>query len=353
MNVFLSWSGDSSKAVASVLRNRLKLVFPEVTFWMSDRDVQAGQRWGDELDRQLEATHFGILCLVPSNLMAPWLIFEAGALSKSVESSRVVPYCVGIRAEDVQGPLSRFQSVSADETGTRKLVGSINTVLENKRSDSELEWIYEKWWPDFRGDLESIPAASARGPAQVTVERILCAATSQFEELGADHDMEILEANYPNTVTRLRGVGFRELRDILTHESFQIIHFLGYVETKTGDFIFSEDERLPANALLKLLERTKTEMLFLATCDSLTAGAILSRALSVIAASDAIDIEKMVRWEKCFYGLLAQGSSLAASYDFAQAAVDAPMRLLIRNDSLFLPVRSERAPANSVGRVDG
>lgn len=348
MNVFLSWSGDSSQAVACLLRERLKLIFDDdVTFWMSDCDIQAGQRWGDELDSQLETTHFGIVCLVPSNLMAPWLLFEAGALSKSVDSARVVPYCLGLRVEDVQGPLSRFQSVAADEAGTRKLIESINALLENKRSESSLKWLYEKWWPDFKRDLEAIPAAAARGPAHVTVERILCAATPQFEELGADHDMEILEQNYPGTVRRLRGAGFKDLRDTLLRESFQIIHLLGYVEPRTGDLIFSEDERLPANALLKLLERTRTEMLFLATCDSLTAGAILSRAVSVVAASDAVEIETMVRWEKCFYGLLAQGSSLAAAYDFAQAAVEAPMRLLIRNDALLLPAQSGRTQADA------
>jgi TIR domain len=340
MKAFLSWSGDSSKAVASLLRDWLKLLFPEVAFWMSDLDIQAGQRWGEELDRQLEATDFGILCLVPSNLMAPWLLFEAGALSKSVDSSRVVPYCVGLRAEDVQGPLSRFQSVSADETGTRKLVQSINALLENKRSERDLERIYAKFWPDLRRDLEPIPSASVRGPSHVNVERILCAATPEFEKLGADDDMDVLQANYPNAVTRLRGIGFKDLRDVLTDGNFQIIHLLGYVDPKSGDFIFGEDDRLPAGALLKLLERTRTELIFLATCDSLTLGAILSRTMSVIAASDTFESEKWIRWAKCFYGLLAHGFSLAASYDFAQAAVDVPMRLLIRKDSLFLPVRS-------------
>jgi hypothetical protein len=66
MKVFLSWSGDTSKAIASALHDWLRFVFPEVIWWMSDRDIQAGQRWADELDRQLEATNFGILCLVPS-----------------------------------------------------------------------------------------------------------------------------------------------------------------------------------------------------------------------------------------------------------------------------------------------
>src|SRR5215470_15092122 len=109
MKIFLSWSGESSEAIASILHEWLALIFPDATFWISTRDIQAGQRWGSELDRQLESTDFGIICIVPSNLAAPWLLFEAGALSKSITASRVVPYCFGISPEDVQGPLSRFQ----------------------------------------------------------------------------------------------------------------------------------------------------------------------------------------------------------------------------------------------------
>ena len=115
------------------------------------------------------------------------------------------------------------------------------------------------------------------------------------------------------------------------------MHLLGYVEPKTGDFLFGDDERLPASGLLKLLERSRTELLFLATCDSLTLGAVLSRSVSVIAASDSVESARMISWERCFYGLLASGTSLTAAYDVAQATTELPMRLLIRNDSVFLP----------------
>jgi hypothetical protein len=99
MKIFLSWSGEGSKAIAAALVEWLASLFPEVTFWLST-DIHAGKRWGHELDGQLKSTRFGILCLVPSNVTAPWLLFEAGALSKSVETSRVVPYCLGFEPED-------------------------------------------------------------------------------------------------------------------------------------------------------------------------------------------------------------------------------------------------------------
>ncbi|HYJ84926.1 MAG TPA: TIR domain-containing protein [Pyrinomonadaceae bacterium] len=337
MKVFLSWSGESSKELAVILREWLSLVFPEVAFWLSSRDIQAGQRWGNELDRELEGTGFGIICLLPANLMSPWLLFEAGALSKSVASARVVPYCLGIEPEAIQGPLSRFQGVPADESGTRRLVESINSLLDNKRGEVALGRTFDKWWPDLKRDLDRIPAVTAQGPNLVRIHRILCAATTTFEELGAAEDMAILEANYPNLVTRLHNVKLAELRDALALNKFEIVHLLGYVQPKTGDFLFNDEERLPSSGLLQLIERSGTSLLFLATCDSLDLGAILSRSVSVIAAAEDIDSVKMISWARCFYGLLGKGTSLASAYDLAQATAGLPMRLLIRNDAVFVP----------------
>jgi hypothetical protein len=111
---------------------------------------------------------------------------------------------------------------------------------------------------------------------------------------------------------------------------------LGYVDPRTAEFIFDENERLSANGLRTLIEQTGASLLFLATCDSLDLGSIVSRKVSVIAAAASVEAEKMIIWERCFYGQLATGVSLAASYDFAQAMRDLPMRLLIRNDTCFL-----------------
>lgn len=343
MKVFISWSGESSQSLASILRDWLGLVFPDVTFWISSRDIQAGQRWGNELDRELEATGFGILCLVPTNLLAPWLLFEAGALSKAVLSSRVVPYCLGFQPEEVQGPLSRFQGVPATEAGTRRLVESINSLLENKRPDGVLGKLFDKWWPDLERDLKRVPPTTASGPSLVRVQRILCAATTQFEALGAAEDMAILEESYPKSLTRIHNARLADLRDALALGRFEVVHLLGYVEPRTGDFLFNDDERLPADGLLKLLERAGASLLFLATCDSLTLGAILSRSVSVIAASDDVESARMIAWEKCFYGLLGKGTSLAASYDLAQATANLPMRLLMRNDAVFLPATLQKS----------
>ena len=337
MNIFLSWSGESSKAVAAALDGWLRFVFPEVRTWMSARAIGPGTRWGEELDRQLEGTNFGVLCLSPDNLASPWVLFEAGAVSKSIATSRVVPYCIGVSPEEVQGPLSRFQGVPADKDGTLKLLQSINATLENKRTDEDLRLIFNTWWPNLENRLAAVPRTATRGPEQVSVRNILVAATPQFEAYGADQDVIVLEENYPGKVKSLMRVGLKELRDALVTQSYQVVHLLGYVDPADGTFVFGEDEKLSAEGLLKLLQHSQAQLVFLATCDSLALGAKLARHMSVVAAIGQVGTEKMVAWERGFYSLLAQGKSLASSYDIAQVTVDVPMVLLIRNDAVFLP----------------
>jgi hypothetical protein len=89
---------------------------------MSDSDIDIGARWGPNLDKELEETHFGILCLTPECLESPWIHYEAGALSKFVDKAHVCPYLLGLEPSDVKGPFVNFQAAEANKTGTLKLV---------------------------------------------------------------------------------------------------------------------------------------------------------------------------------------------------------------------------------------
>ena len=85
MNVFLSWSGPLSQRIAEILDKYLPLMLQGANAFMSKHDVESGTRWSLELAHQLEASSFGVLFLTAQNLTSPWLLFEAGALTKHVE----------------------------------------------------------------------------------------------------------------------------------------------------------------------------------------------------------------------------------------------------------------------------
>src|SRR5208337_5095668 len=129
MKVFLSWSGDRSRAVAQALREWLPYVIQAVSPWLSTVHVQVGARWSNELAFQLEEARIGIICLTPENLSAPWILYEAGALSRALKPAWVCPYLFGFSPAELTGPWAQFQAVIANRDGTLALVNSINKTL--------------------------------------------------------------------------------------------------------------------------------------------------------------------------------------------------------------------------------
>lgn len=164
MKVFLSWSGDRSRAVAAALHTLLPDMLQDVSTWMSEHDINAGARWSETLNAQLELSNFGILCLTPENLNAPWLLYEAGSIAKSVTDSRVVPYLLDLKTTDVTYPLAQFQGVEASEEGTLKLIRAMNSSRGEPMPDERLTRVFARWWPDLERKLSGIMKITATLP---------------------------------------------------------------------------------------------------------------------------------------------------------------------------------------------
>lgn len=102
MKVFLSWSGELSHKIALELREWLPFVIQSIEPYVSSEDIDKGTRWSIDIAKELEDSSFGILCVTPQNLNAPWLNFEAGALSKAFENSFVSPFLFGLKPSDLK-----------------------------------------------------------------------------------------------------------------------------------------------------------------------------------------------------------------------------------------------------------
>lgn len=100
MNVFISWSGKRSRKIATELRTWLRTVLsPEVDTWVSGVDIAAGARWDAELRAALAASNFGIFCITEESLRSPWLLYEAGVISKHSTVAAIVPYLLDVPPE--------------------------------------------------------------------------------------------------------------------------------------------------------------------------------------------------------------------------------------------------------------
>jgi hypothetical protein len=161
MKIFLSWSGARSLAVAKLLRDWLPLVIQNARPWLSAEDIERGARWSTSLARELVDTQFGILCVTAENRRAPWLLFEAGALSKSLERSLVCPLLLDVHPADLDGPLVQFQGATACKEDAWKLIQTLNGAMgESRLIDLQLERTFSRWWPDLANALARLPPAN-------------------------------------------------------------------------------------------------------------------------------------------------------------------------------------------------
>ncbi|MET0939857.1 MAG: toll/interleukin-1 receptor domain-containing protein [Mesorhizobium sp.] len=161
--MFISWSGERSEALAKGLREWFPLVLHYADPWLSQSDIQAGERWGIKVANELESCNFGIVCVTRDNLNSPWILFEAGALAKSMQDGRVIPLLLDLDFKEISGPLSQFQAKKADETGIRELASSVNKAAQTPVPDSQFDRLFAALWTDLEKKIAAIPKSTTVG----------------------------------------------------------------------------------------------------------------------------------------------------------------------------------------------
>jgi hypothetical protein len=161
MRVFLSWSGDASKAIARCLNHWLPRVLQAVEPWFSEDDIAPGSRWLQELLTNLKSQDFFIACVTAESLNSAWFVFEVGVAASKLLSDegrrRVCPILWKLENTDVPQPLAMFQTLGVAESDIFKLVSEINGKLERSLSESDLVAAFQKWWPELCECLKVVP----------------------------------------------------------------------------------------------------------------------------------------------------------------------------------------------------
>jgi hypothetical protein len=164
-NVFISWSGKRSLSVAQKLREWLPTVVQAARPWMSDTDIEKGTRGLNEIAKALTGIKVGIVCLTSENLNEPWLLFEAGALSKTItdDKTRLCTYLLGdLNSHEIKQPLGMFQHTTAKKDETRKLVHTINKAVSDPPVMLEhLDKAFDALWPELNDTIKAIPATAS------------------------------------------------------------------------------------------------------------------------------------------------------------------------------------------------
>lgn len=174
-NVFISWSGEQSKKIAEELRTWIPSVLQFAKPYYTPNDIEKGSKWSSEISKQLAKSNIGIVCLTKDNFNKPWILFEAGALSKDLENSKVCSVLFGMDNTDLTGPLTTFQATQFSKSDFKKLMQAINGEGGEQALNPEtFSRVFEMWWPQLAGKVEQIVSSEAQ---------------SDKEEIRSDRDL--------------------------------------------------------------------------------------------------------------------------------------------------------------------
>ena len=190
MKVFISWSGNKIHLVALVFREWLPSVIQSIVPYVSSEDIDKGARWSSDIAKELEDSTFGILCVTKDNLNAPWLSFEAGALSKTMDKSFVTPFLFDIKRSEVNGPILQFQSTIFEKEDIKKLLLTLNKACgEDGISEAMLEKAFEVWYPTLENDLNALHDLSDedREAEETDIEAHMSSIIEELLELSRDN----------------------------------------------------------------------------------------------------------------------------------------------------------------------
>ncbi|MFA7264420.1 MAG: toll/interleukin-1 receptor domain-containing protein [Caulobacter sp.] len=161
MRIFISWSGERSQTLATAIREWLPLVLHYADPWLSQADIDAGDRWSEAIAKELDACSFGITCVTSENVNSPWILFESGALAKSMEKGRVLPLLLDLDVRDISGPLAQFQAKKAEKNGLLDAISSMNKNAPNPEPEERVKLLFEALWPQLEQKISEIPKSQS------------------------------------------------------------------------------------------------------------------------------------------------------------------------------------------------
>lgn len=205
MNLFLSWSGQLSQQISTILYKFIPCMLQGVNIFMSDHDLESGSRWSIELAKELDESNFGIICLTHENMNNPWILFEAGALTKHIDGRVCCLLLDKLKPTDIVGPLAQFQNRLFNNKDFLSLMKDVNESSKNPIPINQLTMIFDQWWPNLDEEIrlayESMPKRLKQKPQRnpnELLEEILRSIRNLERSVGDELDIK-----YKNQEVRL------------------------------------------------------------------------------------------------------------------------------------------------------
>ncbi|MBY0239658.1 MAG: toll/interleukin-1 receptor domain-containing protein [Burkholderiaceae bacterium] len=162
MQIFISWSGEKSKQIAEAFRHWLPDVIQSVRPYFTPDDIAKGQRWAADIADNLHNSQFGLFFLTAENLTAPWLLFEAGAVSKDSRNGKVCPLLFGVESTQLAGPLLQFQATPYSRDEVFKFMKAVNAETNDPLNEVQLARAFDRCWEELDDKVQAVLSAEVR-----------------------------------------------------------------------------------------------------------------------------------------------------------------------------------------------
>jgi hypothetical protein len=173
MRIFMSWSGDRSRAIAEEFKSFLSKVLQQTETFISSQDIELGSLGQNRVLLEVNERRFGLIFITPENKKSEWIHYEAGGLIKDLEKDRVVPILFGIAKQNISPPLSQFQMIEFDKQQVFGLIKQINLATEKPVETTNLSEVFEAFFSKVEEKINSVIADSPEKVQPRTTEDIL------------------------------------------------------------------------------------------------------------------------------------------------------------------------------------
>lgn len=173
MKIFMSWSGERSKAIAEEFKSFLSKVLQQTQPFISSQDIELGSLGQNRVMQEVTERRFGLIFITPENKKSEWIHYEAGGLIKDLEKDRVVPILFGIEKKEISKPLSQFQMIEFNKKSVLDLIKQINLLTEKPLDPESLNEVFDAFFVRSQDKINSVISDSPKVIETRSTEDIL------------------------------------------------------------------------------------------------------------------------------------------------------------------------------------
>jgi hypothetical protein len=153
-NIFLSWSGKVSNAIALSFNTYLPYIIQASNPFFSPEGISKDESWFKKINSELISSKTGIVFLTKENLSKDWIFFESGGIFS--KGSLCVLLC-DCEIAHLKEKKSIFQHLNVTSITDRKdllrLFHTINGVISPNVDQKIIDRTFDKYFDEFQTEL--------------------------------------------------------------------------------------------------------------------------------------------------------------------------------------------------------